>query len=144
MLTRILKVSTLAAAMSATPAFAIAQDISFSTSSPVTTTSFAVNDLYAPGPTPDSAPQFSPGAIALRFVNKGNVAATAVRFTVNGGRVSQSIVDKGTFRPGVQIDHNFTVAAGLDSFSAATCIVVEVDFADGSVWRPTNGNVANR
>src|ERR1035438_6207535 len=51
------------------------------------------------------------------------------------GDFTQTIVDKGRFAPGVQINHAFEVDSVISELPNAACNVTEVDFADGSVWR---------
>jgi hypothetical protein len=140
---RILQLSAAAAMIVATPALATAQSVAYSTS-PVAVTSCSVNASLVMGLSPDEAVQFMASDIALKFVNKSNVPATTVTFLVNEGKYTQSIVDKGTFSPGVQIKHNFAVGSDISAFSDATCIVTEVDFGDGIAWHFAPGGVAKR
>ena len=106
MSSHILQLSAAGAMMVATPALATAQSVAYSTSSPVAITSFSVNESYAPGmimegpiTEAEEAQQFIASGIVLKFVNKSNVPATTVKFFVNDGKFTQSIVDKGTFGP---------------------------------------------
>jgi hypothetical protein len=134
---RVFKLSAAAAMLVATPALASAEIVSYSTPSPVAITSFSVNESYASGTIGGDVlepPQFIPNGITVKFVNKSNVPATAVTFSLRDGTYSQSIVDKGIFSPGTQIKHTFGIDAGLDPFPNATVNVAEVDFADGSAW----------
>jgi hypothetical protein len=145
MLSTVLKLSAAVAIVAATPALAQAQNSAYVAKAPITITSFRVNDSYAfdtIGTDLDRAPQLVPSDFSLKFINTGNVAATAVTFSVNTGRSNQTFVDKGTFSPGVQIKHYFNVAGAVDELPSATCNVMEVDFADGSVWQATPNPVA--
>jgi len=148
---RILNLSAAAVMIVATPTLATAQSVAYSTSSPVAITSFSVNESYAPGmimegpiTEAEEAQQFIASGIVLKFVNKSNVPATTVKFLVNDGKFTQSIVDKGTFGPGVQIKHTFAVDSNISALPNATCKAVEVDFADGSAWHIARGDVSDR
>jgi hypothetical protein len=148
---RTLKLFAAAALIVATPALADAKIVAYSTSSPVVITSFSADELYAPGSIGGEAtesPQFisklDSGYIALKFVNKSNVPATTVKFLVNNGRYTRSIVDEGTFSPGTQIKHSFAVDSGVSELSSATCKVAEVDFADGTAWHNVEGDADTR
>jgi hypothetical protein len=129
--------------ITATPTLASAQSVVYSTT-PIAITSCSVNESYEPGMNLDSAPQFIAIGIALKFVNKSGIPATTVTFLVNDGQYTQSIVDKGTFSPGVQIKHDFAVDSDTSTLSDVTCKVAEVDFADGSAWHIARGDIANR
>jgi hypothetical protein len=74
----------------------------------------------------------------LRFVNESVVPATAVTFVVETGRDRRSIVDDGTFNPGVPIEHTFAGFDALREVSKATWTVSQVDFADGTAWHMAN------
>jgi hypothetical protein len=135
------------AASASTPPLASAQSVVYSTKSPVAIASFSVNESYESamrGGEAQEAPEFIASDITLTFVNKSNVPATTVTFLVNDGQYTQSIVDKGTFSPGVQIKHDFAVDSRVSTLGNATLNVTEVDFADGSVWHSAPGDVANR
>ena len=45
---------------------------------------------------------------------------TTVKFFVNDGKLTQTIVDKAAFSPGVQIEHNVAVGNGISERSNAT------------------------
>jgi hypothetical protein len=127
---RILNLSAAAAMIVATPALATAQSLTYSTS-PVAVTSCSVSDSYAPGlPFNEGAQQLIASVIALNFVNRSSVAATTVKFLLNDGKYTQSVLDKGTFAPSVQLVHTFAADGGTRA--RQTCNVAEVDFADGS------------
>jgi hypothetical protein len=133
---RIVKLFAGAAMIIATPALASAQNVACSTS-PVALTSFSVNESYESGMIGgelEEAPRFIASDITLKFVNTSKVPATSVAFLVHDGQYMRTIVDKGTFTPGVPIKHNFAVGNGINALSDATCDVTEVDFADGSAW----------
>jgi len=134
----------------ATPAIASAQIVAYGTaSSPVVITGLRVDPAYAPGTIGGEAaeaPQFitklDSGYIMLKFVNERNVPATTVKFLVSNGRYTHSIVDKGTFSQGVQIDHSFAVESGLSELENATSEVAEVDFADNTAWHIADADTA--
>jgi len=141
---RILKLSAAAAMIVAMPTLAAAQTVAYSTS-PVAVTSFSLSDTYTPGlPFLDGTRVPVGGDVALNFINNSNVPATSVTFMLNDGKTAQSIVDKGTFNPGVAIDHTFAKDNVASAGRNATCNVAEVDFADGSVWHAAPRDVAQR
>ena len=140
---RFLKICALAAMTTATPGLATAHTAAYGTTSPVAITSFNVNTLLA-GTNNEELPQYVVGTFALTFVNKSDVLATTVKFSVNDGDFTQTIVDKGRFAPGVQIKHAFEVDSVNSELPNAACNVTEVDFADGSVWRIASSDFANR
>jgi hypothetical protein len=147
MLNTILKVWAAATVAATAPVPAQAQNIAYAAKSPIAITSFRINDSYAPGTIGselEQAPQFVPNDLSVKFVNTGTVPATTVKFALNAGRYAQTIIDKGTFSPGVQIRHDFALADGVDALPNATCNVMEVDFADGSVWHVTPADVVSR
>jgi hypothetical protein len=76
--------------------------------------------------TPDSSD------LTIAFVNTANVAAKSVEFTVESGRMTKTIVDKGTFSPGTRIVHTFNESPEFDETSSVR--VRSVTFADGSTW----------
>ena len=135
---RILNLSAAAMMIVATPALATAQSVAYSTSSPVAITSFSVNESYESGMIGgaelEEAPRFIASDITLKFVNTSKVPATSVTFLVSDGQYMRTIVDKGTFTPGVPIKHNFAVGNGISALLDATCNVTQVDFPDGSAW----------
>ncbi len=133
-----LKLSAAAAIIAGTPGLAPAQNGAYTVKAPITITSFHINDSYAfdtIGTDLDRAPQLVPSDFSVKFINTGNVTATAVTFSIDTGRSNQILVDKGTFSRGVPIKRDFSIADGVDTLSSATCTVTEVDFADGSVWQ---------
>ena len=75
------------------------------------------------------------GDIAISFVNRAGVEATAVRFLVRTGRTVQTIDDRGSFASGTRIDRIFTPAAASYDAGSASCEVEAVSFADGTTWQ---------
>jgi hypothetical protein len=63
----------------------------------------------------------------VRFANAGNQPLKRVVFALNDG---STVVDVGTFTPGVTIDHRLDLAPT----NAASCHVVSATFADGTQW----------
>jgi hypothetical protein len=70
--------------------------------------------------------------VTISFVNRANVPAKSVEFAVRSGNKTALIVDKGTFAPGVRIDHTFSESPEFDDTSSVS--VRAVVFADGSTW----------
>ncbi|MGD0051264.1 MAG: hypothetical protein ABSD03_05505 [Vulcanimicrobiaceae bacterium] len=127
-MTKQLLLSSLAAAVLGTAAAlpASAQD----SSAPVSLVSWGmrapIGGTYEGSPDPS----YGPDMLEISFVNRGQVAATAVEFVVRSGNREQTIVDRGTFAPGVDIAQEFEPA-----FVAPTSLEVEaVTFIDGTTW----------
>ena|SRR5579872_4687245 len=76
--------------------------------------------------------------VSVKFVNDASVVATSVVFKVTNNGRTATIRDSGKFSPGVTIQARFMNFAGLDFWRAEpdACSLAEVDFADGTVWRP--------
>lgn len=76
--------------------------------------------------------------VTLKFVNGASVVATAVTFKITYNGRTDTITDKGKFSPGIPIEARFNNFARLDYWRPEpdACSLVEVDFADGTVWRP--------
>jgi hypothetical protein len=143
MSTRMLDISLATAAMLVcAPALANAQVIAYTTSSPVAITSFNVNESFESGVAGGdvwAAPVFVPNGVAIKFVNKSELPATAVTFLLTDGKSTRTFVDKGIFSPGVQIKHAFSVGNEFSELSNPAVKVAEVDFADGSSWKVPAG-----
>jgi hypothetical protein len=78
-----------------------------------------------------------PALLQITFKNYSSAEATDVVFAVEGNGFAKRINDVGRFTKGVRIRHNFTV----DPFSVGGAIyvrVVQVSFADGTVWQNPN------
>ncbi len=123
-----------------------AQTPAFNTSAPVAITSLnydLANALGMIGGEAADAPQFAAkidsGYVEVKFVNTGAVRATAVSFVLTNGDVTQRIVDNGTFRPGVPIQHTFAVR-NLNALVDGGYSIAEVEFADGTVWHDLAGS----
>jgi hypothetical protein len=72
-----------------------------------------------------------PNVIQIRFVNRGDEAATDVEFQVNSdGAPVATIDDVGNFAKDAVVNHSFANVGGPDS----TVSVVGVKYADGSEW----------
>lgn len=76
--------------------------------------------------------RLKPGHLSVTFHNTAPVAATHVTFEVSAAdRHLARVTDVGTFSPGVSISHHLDYASNE---SRPFLRVVEVRFADGSVW----------
>ncbi len=118
-----------ALATSAVPAFA--QPVP---EAPVAVTTCAVGAAVRPdNEGPLEAAQG--GGIAISFVNRAAVEATAVRIAVRTGRTVQTIDDRGSFASGTRIDRVFAPAAASYDSGSASCEVEAVSFADGTTWQ---------
>ncbi len=71
----------------------------------------------------------------IRFVNNGPTPISSVAFDVSEDGKKTTIVDRGTFSPGVAIAHTFRGEMYGDE---ASCNVASVLFADGSAWMAPN------
>jgi hypothetical protein len=69
--------------------------------------------------------------IHISFVNTGNEPISSVAFAVNQDGKTSTILDRGTFSPGVAISHYWRGDREADDVS---CSVNAVLFADGSSW----------
>jgi hypothetical protein len=92
-------------------------------------------------------PQMAPSApgplisgVSVKFVNDASVVATSVVFKVTYNGRTDTIRDTGKFSPGVPIQARFSNFARLDYWRPEpdACSLAEVDFADGTVWRPAS------
>jgi hypothetical protein len=101
---------------------------------PIAVTSCAIDAavrLYGEGPFQGAAG----GDVAISFVNRAAVEATAVRFLVRTGRTVQTIDDRGSFASGTRIDRIFSPATASYEGGSASCEVESVSFADGTTWQ---------
>jgi hypothetical protein len=92
----------------------------------------ATCDISTPTPAlnigTDGVPMAGGGnELHVRFSNDGNQPITRIVFALNGGG---TVVDAGTFAPGVTIDHRFDVIPS----EADSCSVESATFADGTEW----------
>jgi hypothetical protein len=137
-----------AALLAAVPTLASAQTVAFG-NSPVALTSCSVTTAYDPsefrGPLQLMLTRVQESSdVALGYINKASVPATAVTFVVNDGSHTQRIVARGTFAPNVQIDRTVEADARIDWHDDAHCRVAEVQFADGSAWHADRRDLVNR
>jgi hypothetical protein len=128
-MTKQLLLSSLAAAVLGTTAAALpagAQD----SSAPVSLVNWSVRTPI--GGTYESSldPSYGPDTLEISFVNRGQIAASAVEFAVRSGNQVQTIVDRGTFAPGVEIAQEFEPTIGIPT----TLDVEAVTFVDGTTW----------
>ena len=73
------------------------------------------------------------GFVRVAFTNERSVPATDVVFAVvnRHGATLETIHDRGTFSPGVEVDHTLST---LVSARGVHLAVARVRFADGSSW----------
>lgn len=69
--------------------------------------------------------------IHISFINAGNKPISSVAFAVDEDGTTSTILDRGTFAPGVAITHYWRGDRDLQDVS---CSVNSVLFADGSSW----------
>jgi hypothetical protein len=143
MIQRFLALSAAAAMVAASSAAAHADVIGYSTSAPVSIMAFSLVDssdvLNSTSGMLGESPLFMRSDATLKFVNLSSKPAVSVRFLVENGRDAQTIVDKGTFSTGISIEHGFILRGGTGSGTAATSMVQQVDFADGTSWHAGYG-----
>lgn len=74
------------------------------------------------------------GFVKVKFTDERSVPATDVVFAVvnRQGAALQTIHDRGTFSPGVEVDHTLST---LVSDRHVHLTVVRAHFADGTTWR---------
>jgi hypothetical protein len=75
------------------------------------------------------------GHIAISFVNRAAVQATAVRIAVRTGRTVETIDDRGSFASGTRIDRVVAPAGASYDAGSVSCEVEAVSFADGTTWQ---------
>jgi hypothetical protein len=73
----------------------------------------------------------------VRFTNGGNQPIRRVVFGLSDG---STVVDAGTFAPGVTIDHTFY----LSPTHADSCSVASASFADGTQWNPMGLQISDK
>jgi hypothetical protein len=76
----------------------------------------------------------------ITYVNTGRKTATRVTFAVAyrnaSSRFLRRVSDDGSFAPGTTIDHHFSLYNDVTyAGKHASCQVVAVRWADGTVWR---------
>jgi hypothetical protein len=104
------------------PAVALAQ-----TTAPVTIESSQAQPQITDATRPEI------GSAMVTFVNKNNVPATEVDFTLSSnGEALQTLTDTGTFAPGVAISHTFATDQTARDLQLS---VAAVKFADGTTWK---------
>jgi hypothetical protein len=69
--------------------------------------------------------------IHIAFINAGSKPISSVAFAVDEDGTTSTIVDQGTFSPGITISHYWR---GDRSLQAVSCSVNSVLFADGTSW----------
>ncbi len=134
---QIRSILAVAAATFTIPVPGNAEGVAYRVMAPVTISSVAVDERALPAMNLDSAQTYFVNGVTLKFVNNGTVTATAVTFVFKEGGYSHSIVDRGTFSPGVLIKHELSVS-GLSAFANPEADVAEIDFADGSSWHESS------
>ena len=114
---------------------------------PVQVSACSLNSITATTSSGDSPTYETIGTLLnIRFVNNGTTPISSVAFAVTEDGKTSTIVDRGTFSPGVVISHSFRgdQMYGFD----ASCKVASVLFADGSAWMApeaqANPDSANR
>ncbi|HEX8806966.1 MAG TPA: hypothetical protein VF741_08450 [Candidatus Aquilonibacter sp.] len=74
--------------------------------------------------------------IHITFVNRGSKAISSVAFAVDEDGTTNTILDRGTFSPGIAVSHYWRGDRTLQNVS---CSVNEVLFADGTSWTNQSG-----
>lgn len=100
----------------------------------------SVNPIAIQQVTSSPEREFAPGDVRISYRNTADVAANEVTFRIGdaAGRTAD-VEDRGTFAPGVTIDHDFRILKLGDDAQAS---VVHVELADGSAWdAPAGSNV---
>ncbi len=76
-------------------------------------------------------PEIAGAELHISFVNTGREPISSVAFAVNQDGKTSTILDRGTFSPGVAISHYWS---GDLEFKGVSCSVNSVLFADGTSW----------
>ncbi len=69
--------------------------------------------------------------VHISFVNTGSQPISSVAFAVNEDGKTRTILDRGTFSPGVAISHYWR---GDRDLTDVSCSVNSILFADGTSW----------
>jgi hypothetical protein len=72
----------------------------------------------------------------IKFINVTRITISAVAFTIKDGASTKTIVDDGTFSPGVTIAHTFY--SPFRNNNKVVCRVSATDFNDGGMWMMRN------
>ena len=113
------------------------------TTSPVTVSACAIDDLYNPALLVEFGPPINYRSLSLTFRNTDDVVATQVEFDVSHGGEHRTVIDRGRFSKGVVIEHRFD-----DEFADGytrepdTCVVASIIFGDGRRWAARAGRMA--
>ncbi|MGB6985850.1 MAG: hypothetical protein WBD74_07780 [Candidatus Aquilonibacter sp.] len=75
--------------------------------------------------------------IHIAFANTGNKPISSVAFAVSQDGKTSTILDRGTFSPGVAISHYWS---GDRTLQDVSCSVNSVLFADGTAWTNQSGS----
>ncbi len=84
----------------------------------------------------------------IAFTNEGNVTADLVRFYLTYGEERFYIRDKGSFAPGITINHSYNRRGGtifsspIFGHTVLSCEVVAIHFTNGTNWT-SDSNAAN-
>lgn len=82
--------------------------------------------------------QLDPPPLRIAYVNDGKVTANEVDFEIdtNAGTL-RTVSDRGTFESGKPINHVFALPTDASplGLSSARCIVTQVIYADGTIWK---------
>jgi hypothetical protein len=122
-----------AAVLVSAPAIASAQ--STDAASPIAVEAFrAHNGLAADEATGRT---HTPNTIDIAFQNNGTKPVAKVVFDIRSdGQSVGQIVDVGHFAPGAQVVHHYdNTFDGVAPLSDGSAAPVEVDYADGTVWK---------
>ena len=80
----------------------------------------------------------SHGSLTVQFVDHRPVAATEVSFGLLArGVMVARVKDVGTFSPGVQVRHSYTISNQVFPLgtSFARCVPLRAKFSDGVLWQ---------
>jgi hypothetical protein len=84
---------------------------------------------------------YTVGFLAIAYTNHATVAAKEVDFgLISRGSLIATAKDVGTFTPGVEIRHEFSVDPEIFPIGTALpyCAVLRITYADGTEWRNPN------
>jgi hypothetical protein len=108
-------------------------------SNPVSIAACSLDAETVPESSGDSPTQETIGTLlSIRFANDSDKPISAVTFVVDDNGRPFTILDKGTFSPGVAISHFWN--EGMIDFGDVSCSVTSVEYADGTSWVSAPGS----
>lgn len=105
--------------------------LALSMTNPITIATCAVDQVVTQTSGDTNTSEVIAAQVHLTYVNKGSKPISSIAFAVDEDGVTSTIVDQGTFSPGVPITRYWRADRTLQDVS---CSVNSVLFADGTTW----------